>query len=388
MAAATAPPRPPTGTCSPPWACPGKTRRAWIGKSPGGVWVPGGPCWSRCSSLNPRRLWPGRRCGSGPPGLEPPAAVDVSGEMVSETGERYRWETRLQPGRASQEPGGAGRVPGRNASASARQPGVGLLRSDPEGAKRRPGGNRPDPVDCGAVPGVCAGLAGGGPPGLGFQSAALCLAEPGQLGRGGFCRPDGGHPLGRPPGGGVCGGQSPPCGRGAGHSRPQSLFPHQPDFPQCFVPEPGSGAGDGRLPEGPGPHGQPGISGRQSPPGRGRPGAVRGSPPFKAPGPEAPVPDVLRGARRPGGSPRSARGQEFARFVAAGGESLARFGRFSALADHLKRRRLAPLARTLSAPRESCRGRVRPGARQGSPVFPVWAMAGRHPTGPGVPGGP
>jgi 4-alpha-glucanotransferase len=36
----------------------------------------------------------------------------------------------------------------------------------------------------------------------------------------------------------------------------------------------------------------------------------------------------------PEGPPRSARGQEFARFVTAGGESLARFGQFSALADH------------------------------------------------------
>ena len=35
-------------------------------------------------------------------------------------------------------------------------------------------------------------------------------------------------------------------------------------------------------------------------------------------------------------APRSSRGQEFARFVAAGGESLARFGRFSALVDHLQ----------------------------------------------------
>ena len=31
------------------------------------------------------------------PGPEPPAAVDVLGEMVSESGERYRWETRLAP---------------------------------------------------------------------------------------------------------------------------------------------------------------------------------------------------------------------------------------------------------------------------------------------------
>ena len=31
------------------------------------------------------------------PGPEPPAAVDVFGEMVSESGERYRWETRLAP---------------------------------------------------------------------------------------------------------------------------------------------------------------------------------------------------------------------------------------------------------------------------------------------------
>ncbi len=196
------------------------------------------------------------------PGPEPPAAVDVLGEMVSETGERYRWETAAQSCRAAEEPGGPGRVSGRGAAAPARRPGVGILRSDPESAERRPGGKRPHPADRGAAPGVCAGLAGGGPPGLGFQPAALCLEEPGQLGRGGFCRPDGGHPLGRTPGGGVCGGQSPPCGRGASHSRPQSLFPHQPDFPQCFVPEPGGGAGDGGLPEGPGSRGQPGISGR------------------------------------------------------------------------------------------------------------------------------
>jgi 4-alpha-glucanotransferase len=38
----------------------------------------------------------------------------------------------------------------------------------------------------------------------------------------------------------------------------------------------------------------------------------------------------------PEAPPRSARGQEFARFVAAGGESLARFGQFLALADHLQ----------------------------------------------------
>jgi 4-alpha-glucanotransferase len=40
------------------------------------------------------------------------------------------------------------------------------------------------------------------------------------------------------------------------------------------------------------------------------------------------------GAR--GDPPRTARGQEFARFVAAGGDSLARFGQFSALADHFR----------------------------------------------------
>jgi 4-alpha-glucanotransferase len=38
----------------------------------------------------------------------------------------------------------------------------------------------------------------------------------------------------------------------------------------------------------------------------------------------------------PEGPPRTPRGQEFARFVAAGGESLARFGQFSALADHFQ----------------------------------------------------
>jgi 4-alpha-glucanotransferase len=39
----------------------------------------------------------------------------------------------------------------------------------------------------------------------------------------------------------------------------------------------------------------------------------------------------------PEGSPGSPRGQEFARFVAAGGESLARFGQFSALADQFQK---------------------------------------------------
>jgi 4-alpha-glucanotransferase len=38
----------------------------------------------------------------------------------------------------------------------------------------------------------------------------------------------------------------------------------------------------------------------------------------------------------PGEPPGTARGQEFTRFVAAGGESLARFGQFGALTDHLK----------------------------------------------------
>jgi len=38
----------------------------------------------------------------------------------------------------------------------------------------------------------------------------------------------------------------------------------------------------------------------------------------------------------PEGPPRSARGQEFSQFVTAGGESLARFGQFSALTDHLE----------------------------------------------------
>jgi 4-alpha-glucanotransferase len=43
------------------------------------------------------------------PTPEPPAAVDISGEMVSEPGERYQWETRLQPSRGRKNhavPGG------------------------------------------------------------------------------------------------------------------------------------------------------------------------------------------------------------------------------------------------------------------------------------------
>ena len=302
MAAATAPARPPTGTCSAPWAWTGKTRRPWIRRSPGGVWVPGALCFRRCNSSDRRRS--GRGHGAG---LVPRVRAPGGGGRLRGDGQRKRRASAMGdpagPGRAAQEPPGPGRVPGRGAPAPARRPGVGVLRSDPESAKRRPGGNRPDPADRGAAPGVCAGLAGGRPPGLGSQPAALCLEEPGQLGRGGFCRPDGGHPLGRPLRGGVCGGQSPPCPGRASRCRPQSLFPHQPDFPQCSVPEPGGGAGDDGLPGGPGSPGQPGISGRQSPPGRGRPGALRGSPSFKAPGPGTPLPDVLRGARRPGGSP-------------------------------------------------------------------------------------
>ena len=58
----------------------------------------------------------------------------------------------------------------------------------------------------------------------------------------------------------------------------------------------------------------------------------------------------------PEGPPRTARGQEFARFVAAGGESLARFGQFGSPDGSSPARRLAALARTLSAPREPRRG--------------------------------
>ena len=259
-----------------------------MGRSPGGVWVPGGPCWNRCSSSNPRRLYPGRRCGSGFPGLSPGWSGCVGGDG-RRNGEPDPWERRLKvAGRLkSQEVPGGFRVALRLPLPAGMKLGYYDLTPKVQSGGREESGRtrlivrRPRRLR--------AGLAGGGPPGLGFEPAALCLEEPGQLGRGGFCRSDDGYSLGRTPRGGVCGGQSPPCGRGASHSRPQSLFPQQPDFSQCFVPEPGDGAGDGGLQEGPGFRGQPGISGRQSPPGRSFPGVLPGSLPFKASRPESPV---------------------------------------------------------------------------------------------------
>ena len=196
------------------------------------------------------------------PGPEPPAAVDVLGEMVSETGARYRWERRLKvAGRLKSQavPGGfrvAVRLP---------------LPADLElgyydlTLKVRSGGRE----ESGRTRLIAAPPQAYAPAWLeegrrawGFNLPLYALRSRANWGVGDFADLMDGHPLGRTPGGGVCGGQSPPCGRGASHSRPQSLFPHQPDFPQCFVPEPGGGAGDGGLPEGPGSRGQPGISGR------------------------------------------------------------------------------------------------------------------------------
>ena len=86
--------------------------------------------------------------------------------------------------------------------------------------------------------------------------------------------------------------------------------------------------------------------------------------------------------------PSSARGQEFARFVAAGGESLARFGRFSALADHLKQGDWRRWPEPYQHPESPA---VAEFAREhGREVrffqYGQWLAA--DPIGPGVPGGP
>ena len=270
------------------------------------------------------------------PGPEPPAAVDVFGEMVSESGERYRWETRLAP---------AGRLKSQAVPGGFRVALQLPLPADLElgyydlTLKVRSGGRE----ETGRTRLIAAPPRAYAPAWLeegrrawGFNLPLYALRSRANWGVGDFADLMAVIRWAGPLGAAFVGVNPLHAPGGRGYCRPQSLFPHQPDFPQCFVPEPGGGAGDVGLPEGPGSPGQPGISGRQSPPGRGRPGALRGSPPFKAPGPGTPVPDVLRGARRPGGPPRTARGQEFARFVAAGGESLARFGQFSALTDHLE----------------------------------------------------
>ena len=89
----------------------------------------------------------------------------------------------------------------------------------------------------------------------------------------------------------------------------------------------------------------------------------------------------------PEGPPRSARGQEFARFVAAGGESLARFGQFSALADHLQQGDWRRWPEPYQHPESPAVAEFAREHAEGGRVLPVWAMAGRDPTGPGVPGG-
>ena len=270
------------------------------------------------------------------PGPEPPAAVDVLGEMVSESGERYRWETRLAP---------AGRLKSRAVPGGFRVAVPLPLPADLElgyydlTVKVRSGGRE----ETGRSRLIAAPSQAYAPAWLeegrrawGFNLPLYALRSGGNWGVGDFAdlmeviRWAG--PLGA-----AFVGVNPlhaPGGRATADPSPYSptsrIFRNDlylsleaaPEMPACrkaqeLLASPEFQAAKTRL----------------------------------AAAPLVLYPEVHRLKRRvlellyetfcevhgvPGEPPRTARGQEFARFVAAGGESLARFGQFGALTDHLK----------------------------------------------------
>ena len=188
------------------------------------------------------------------PASEPPAAVDVFGEMVSESGERYRWETRLAPaGRLKSHP-----VPGGFRVA------VPLpLPADLElgyydlTLKVRSGGRE----ETGRTRLIAAPPQAYAPAWLeegrrawGLNLPLYALRSRGNWGVGDFADLMAVIRWAGPLGAAFVGVNPLHAAGRASRCRPQSLFPHQPDFPQCSVPEPGGGAGDGR------PAGRPRIS--------------------------------------------------------------------------------------------------------------------------------
>ncbi len=270
------------------------------------------------------------------PGPEPPAVVDVLGEMVSESGERHRWETRLAPagGLKSRAVPGGFRVamplplPGdlelgyydltvKVRSGGREETGRSRLIAAPsrayapawvEAGRRAWGFNLP-----------LYALRSGGNWGVGdFADLMEVIRWAGPLGAA-FV---GVNPL-HAPGGRATADPSPysPTSRIFRNDLYLSLAA-APEMPACRKAR-----------------------------------ELLASPEFQAArtrlvaAPLVLYPEVRRFKRRvlellyetfcevhgvPGGPPRTARGQEFARFVAAGGESLARFGQFGALTDYFE----------------------------------------------------
>ena len=270
------------------------------------------------------------------PGPEPPAAVDVLGEMVSESGERYRWETRLAPAgglKSRAVPGGFRvavplplpadlelgyydltvkiRSGGREETGRSRliaAPSQAYAPAWLEAGRRAWGFNLP-----------LYALRSGGNWGVGdFADLMEVIRWAGPLGAA-FV---GVNPL-HAPGGRATADPSP-------YSPTSRIFRNDLYLSLAAAPE------------------MPACRKAQE---------LLASPEFQAAktrlaaAPLVLYPEVHRLKRRvlellyetfcevhgaPGGPPRTARGQEFARFVAAGGESLARFGRFGALTDYLE----------------------------------------------------
>ncbi len=270
------------------------------------------------------------------PGPEPPAAVDVSGEMVSESGERYHWETRLAP---------SGRLQSREVPGGFRFAMPVPLPADLElgyydlTVKVRSGGRE----ETGRTRLIAAPSQAYAPAwleegrrGWGFNLPLYALRSRGNWGMGDFADlrevirwagPLGAafvgvNPLHAP---GVQATADP-----SPYSPTSRIFLNDlylsleaaPELPACRKAQ-----------------------------------ELLASPEFQAAKTrlaEAPLvlyPEVHRLKRQvlellyetfcevhgaPGAPPGTARGQEFARFVALGGESLARFGQFGALTDHLK----------------------------------------------------
>ena len=270
------------------------------------------------------------------PGPEPPAAVDIFGEMSSETGERYHWETRLAPaGRLKSRavPGGF-RVEVRLALPADLELGYyDLTVKVRSGGREETGRSR---LIAAPSQAYAPGWLAEGRRVWGFNLPLYAVRSGGNWGVGDFADLMAIVRWAGPLGAAFVGVNPLHAAGGRAHADPSPYSPSSrifrndlylsleasPELPDCrkaqeLLASPEFQAAKSRL----------------------------------AASPLVLYPEVRRVKRRVlellyetfceahggnGSTPGTARGQEFARFAAAGGESLARFGQFGALTDHLE----------------------------------------------------
>ena len=290
------------------------------------------------------------------PGPEPPAAVEVIGEMVSENGERHRWETRLAP---------AGRLKSRAVPGGFR---FALNLPLPANLdlgyydltlKVRSGGRE----ETGRTRLIAAPSQAYAPAWLekgrrawGFNLPLYALRSRANWGVGDFADLMAVIRWAGPLGAAFVGVNPLHAAGGRATADPSPYAPTSriflnvlylsleaaPEMAACrkaqdLMASPEFQAAKARL-------------------AAGRAGALRGSPPFKAPGPESPVPDVLRDARRPGGSRPLGPGAGVRPVCGGRGRVPGQVRPVFRPGGSSPGRRLAALARIRSAPRQPRRG--------------------------------